>query len=66
MIQTNTQLSFKAISERLCLAEISNGKEKYIVFSAYAPTSDQTKKHQKIPKDFTINGLLKYKNVNQN
>ena len=54
ILQTNTKLDFRAVSERICLAKISNGKEKVLVISA---CSNQTKpkRIQKTLIDSTIN-----------
>ena len=46
LVRENTKISFEAVSERICIAEIKlDNNIKVFAISADAPTEDETKNH---------------------
>ena len=52
VVEENTKLEFKAVSERICLAKIKANNKSIVVISAYSPTLDQTKKNPENTEKF--------------
>ena len=53
LVRESTKLSFEAISERLCIAEIKlDNKTKIYAISVYAPTEDETGKYPEKTDEF--------------
>ena len=69
LVKDSTKISFKPISERICIAQIKQNNEKMNIMSVYSPTEEETVKKPESTNSFynrinsVINGINKRDNL---